>query len=81
MNRIRPLPLRRVDHSGVLNGAVGTRRYDWAARVLANDVSTRIDRWPDRLHACRDKWQLVATLSLCVYNSAPFWAVLKTDGG
>ncbi len=45
MNRIRFLPLRRVDHSGVLIGAGGMRRSDWSARVLANDVTTRIDRW------------------------------------
>ncbi len=44
MNRIRLLPLRRDDHSGVLIGAGGTRHSDWAARGLANDVSTRIDR-------------------------------------
>ncbi len=36
--------LRHDDHSGVLIGAVGERRPDWPARVLANDVSTRIDR-------------------------------------
>ncbi len=44
MNRIRLWPLRRDDHSGVLIGAGGTRRSDWPARVLVNDVSTRIDR-------------------------------------
>ncbi len=44
VNIIRLLPLRRDDHSGVLIGAGGTRRSDWSARVLANDVSTRIDR-------------------------------------
>ncbi len=54
--RIRLSPLRRDDHSGVLIGAGGERRSDWATRVLANDVSTRIDQ----LHACRDKWQLAA---------------------
>ncbi len=52
------VPLRRDDHSGVLIGAGGMRRSDWPVRVLANDVSTRIDR----LHACRDKWQLAATI-------------------
>ncbi len=81
VNRIRLLPLRRDDHSGVLTDPIGTRHSDWAARGLANDVSTRIDRQPDRLHACRDKWQLAATLPLCVYHSAPFWSVLKTDRG
>ncbi len=45
---IRLWPLSRDDHSGVLIGALGTRRTDWPARVLANDVSTRIDRWPTR---------------------------------
>ncbi len=35
---------RRDYHSGVLIGAGGTRHSDWAARGLANDVSTRIDR-------------------------------------
>ncbi len=56
MNRIRYWPLRRDDHSGVLIGAGWRRRSDWPARVLANDVSTRVNR----LHACRDKWQQVA---------------------
>ncbi len=42
--RIRLWLLRRDDHSGVLIGAGGERRFDWPARVLANDVSTRIDR-------------------------------------
>ncbi len=36
---------RRVTcHSGVLIGAGGTRCSDWPARVLAYDVSTRINR-------------------------------------
>ncbi len=42
-DRIRLWPLRRDDHSGVLIGAGGTGRSDWPARVLANDVSMRID--------------------------------------
>ncbi len=37
-------PLRRDDHPGVLIGTGETRRSDWPARVLANDVSTRINR-------------------------------------
>ncbi len=37
-------PLRRDYHFGVLIGAGGRRRSDWPARVLANGVSTRIDR-------------------------------------
>ncbi len=57
VNRIRLWPLRCDDHSGGLIGAGGTRRSDWPARVLANDVNTRIDRQ----HACRSKWQLAAT--------------------
>ncbi len=44
VNRICLWPLRRDDHSGVLIGAGGTRRSDWPACVLANEVSTRIDR-------------------------------------
>ncbi len=48
VNRIRLLPLRRVDHSGVLIGAGETWRSGWPSRVLANDVSTRIDRQPAR---------------------------------
>ncbi len=44
VNRIRLWPLRRDYHSGVLIGAGGRLRSDWSARVLANDVSTRIDR-------------------------------------
>ncbi len=48
MNRICLWPLRRDDHSGVLIGAGGTRRSDWPAHVLANDLSTTIDRWPER---------------------------------
>ncbi len=42
--KIRIWPLGRDDHPGVLIGAGGTRRSDWPARVLANDVGTRIDR-------------------------------------
>ncbi len=42
--RIRLWPLRRNDHLGALIGAGGTRRSDWPARVLANGVSTIIDR-------------------------------------
>ncbi len=42
--KIQLCPLRRNDHSGGLIGAGGTQRSDWPARVLANDVSTRIDR-------------------------------------
>ncbi len=38
--RINFWPLRRHDHSGVLIGVGGTRRFDWPARLLANDVST-----------------------------------------
>ncbi len=44
VNRIRLWPLRRDYHPGILIGAGGRRRSDWPARVLANDVSTRIDR-------------------------------------
>ncbi len=44
VNRIRLRPLRRDDHSGVLIGAGGMRISDWPVRVLANDVSMRIDR-------------------------------------
>ncbi len=44
VNSIRLWSLRRDDHSGVLIGAGGARRADWPARVLANDVSTRIDQ-------------------------------------
>ncbi len=43
VTRIRLWPFRRDDDSGVLIGAGGTRRSDWPARVLANDVSARID--------------------------------------
>ncbi len=46
--RIRLRALRRDYHSGVLIGAGVRRRSDWSARVLANDVSTRIDREPAR---------------------------------
>ncbi len=44
VNRICHWPLRRDDHSGVLIGADGTRRSDWQARMVANDVSMTIDR-------------------------------------
>ncbi len=37
-------PLGRDYHSGILIGAGGRRRPDWPARVLANDVSRKIDR-------------------------------------
>ncbi len=49
--RIRLWPLWCDGRSGVLIGAGGTRRSDWPARVLANDVSARIDRWP----ACEER--------------------------
>ncbi len=58
VNRIRIWPLRRDDHSRVLIGVGGMRRSDWPARVLTNDVITRVNRsraMSDRLHACRDK--------------------------
>ncbi len=42
--RIRLWPLRRDDNPGVLIGAGGERRSDWPVRVLANDVSMKIDR-------------------------------------
>ncbi len=54
LNIIRLWPPERDKRSRVLIGAGGTRRSDWSAGVLANDGSTRTDR----LHACRDKWQL-----------------------
>ncbi len=44
VNRIRLWPLRRDYHSGVLIGTGGDRRSDWPARVVANDVSRKIDR-------------------------------------
>ncbi len=44
VNRNRLWPLRPDDHSGVLIDAGGRHRSDWPARVLANDVSTIIDR-------------------------------------
>ncbi len=44
VDRIRNWPLRRDGHTGVLIGAGRTWRSDWPARVLANDVSTIIDR-------------------------------------
>ncbi len=44
VNRIRLLPPRRDDHSGVLIGAGGMRRSGWPARVWADDVSTGSDR-------------------------------------
>ncbi len=46
VSSIRLWPLRRDYHSGVLMGAGGTQHSDWPARVLANDISTRIDRQP-----------------------------------
>ncbi len=52
MIRIRLWPVRRDEG----------RRSDWPAHVVANDAITRIDRSPraksDRLHVCRDKWQV-----------------------
>ncbi len=44
--RICLWPLGRDTRSGVLIGASGRRRSDWPARVLATDISTRIDRKP-----------------------------------
>ncbi len=62
-------PLRRDYRSGVLIGTGGERRSDWPARVLANDVSTRIDSpraKSNRLHACRHKWQLQSVQMLVI---------------
>ncbi len=42
--------------------AGGTQRSDWPVRVLANDENMKIDPYSDRLHACRYKWQLTATV-------------------
>ncbi len=67
--RIRLWPLRRDDHSGILIGAGGERRFDWPAHVLANDVSTRIDR----LHACRHKWQLQEQVNNAYVVVCPLW--------
>ncbi len=55
--RICLWPLRRDVRSDDLIGAGRAQRSDWPTSVLANNVSTRIDR----LHACRDMWQLTAT--------------------
>ncbi len=44
VSRIGLWSLKRDDHSVVLIGAGGVRRSDWPTRVLANVVSTRIDR-------------------------------------
>ncbi len=44
VNRIRLWLLRRDGDSGVLIYAGGEWRSDWLAHVLANDVSSRIDR-------------------------------------
>ncbi len=52
----------RGDHSVVHMDAGGTQRSDWPVRVLANDENMKIDPYSDRLHACRDKWQLTATV-------------------
>ncbi len=62
--RIHFWPLRRDYHSGVLIGAGGTRRSDWPARVLANDVSARIDRQLAREERsiARVKTQVAATV-------------------
>ncbi len=61
--RIRIWPLRRDYHSGVGGGG----RSDWPAHVLANDVSTRIDRKPVRekrsIALVRHKWQLQGYVS------------------
>ncbi len=46
VNRIRLRPPRRDEHSDVRIGAGGTRHSDWPARMLANNVSTRIGRQP-----------------------------------
>ncbi len=63
VNRIRIWPLRRNEHSGVLIGAGGTRRSDCGARVLANELSTRIGRWlkRDERSIARVKGQVAAS--------------------
>ncbi len=62
-NRIRLWPLRRDDHSGVLIGASETRRSDRPSCVLANGVSTRIDRLPAREEqsTAREQGQVAAS--------------------
>ncbi len=64
MYRIRLLPVRHDDSSGVLIGAGGERGSDWPARVLANNVSTRIDLKPAREERsiARVQGQVVARL-------------------
>ncbi len=44
VNRTRLWPPRRDDRSGIPISAGETRRFDWPARVLDKNVSTRIDR-------------------------------------
>ncbi len=60
---IRLWPLRRDDHSGDMIGAGGTQRSDWPARMLVNDVIDSPRVKSNRLHACRDKWHLAATIA------------------
>ncbi len=97
VNRIRIWPLRRDYHPGILIGAVGRRRSDWPARVLANDVSTRIGRYPAREERsiARMQGQVVASchrfptnaLKVCVNCRPPgspigaFRSRLQPSGG
>ncbi len=75
MHRIRLLTLRREYHSGIPIGAGGRRRSDWPARVLANDVSTRIGQYPAREERsiARVCAQVAATHSL------PFGELVYTE--
>ncbi len=77
VNRFRLWPLRRDYHSGVLIGAVRRQRSDWSVRVLANDVSTRIDREPARKERsiARVYAQVAATTAISEYRKllAPFF--------
>ncbi len=70
VNRIRLWPLRRDDHPGVLIGAGGTRRSDWPPRVLANNVSTRIDLQPtcEKRSITRVQGQVVASCYTAFYQ-------------
>ncbi len=69
VHRIHLWPLMYDDHSGVLICACETKRPDWPARVLANGVSTRIDRQPacEKRSIARVQGQMVTSCFICQY--------------
>ncbi len=66
-------------HSGILIGAGGRWLSDWPARVLANDVSTRIDRKPAREERSIARVQAQVAATISTQGLAEFCSIKDTD--